>query len=144
MTKHLKPAWARPKNIALVFLGGCVGTLARAWLSATFPAAKGTFCWATFTINLTGAFALALLTGITAFAINNKTTRENTRLLLGTGAMGGYTTYSTLMVDTLKLGSQNLTLASAYLAATIIGGFITAYFGFWLAGAIAKKRGGDA
>ena len=56
-------------------------------------------------INVTGAFLLGFFT--TAFAVP---AQLNTRLLLGTGFLGGYTTFSTLSFETFSLGRRGDTL----------------------------------
>ena len=46
---------------------------------------------------------------------------------LGTGLLGGYTTYSTLVLETIALGSDGrLLLALAYDAVSLVGGFLAA------------------
>src|SRR5690349_8127496 len=66
------------------------------WATKRWP---GTFPLATLLINVTGAFALGLL--MTAGGAGSALAQE--RLLLGTGFLGGYTTFSTLSYDTHSL-----------------------------------------
>jgi CrcB protein len=66
------------------------------WATTRWP---GTFPLATLLINVTGAFALGLL--MTAGGAGSALAQE--RLLLGTGFLGGYTTFSTLSYDTHSL-----------------------------------------
>ena len=96
-TRH---EWARPGSIALVFAGGCIGAAARETLSAVTPTAAVPF--AILVANLLGA----LLLGAVLEALGRRSTRQASarslasaarlRLLLGTGALGGFTTYSAL------------------------------------------------
>jgi CrcB protein len=87
---------------ALLMLGlaGATGAAARfalsEWATKRWP---GTFPLATLLINVTGAFALGLL--MTAGGAGSALAQE--RLLLGTGFLGGYTTFSTLSYDTHSL-----------------------------------------
>jgi CrcB protein len=76
---------------------GALGAVARfrldAAVSARMPA---TFPLGTLTVNLTGSFALGVIGG-TALT-------HRLALVLGTGFMGGYTTFSTWMVESVRLG----------------------------------------
>ncbi len=62
-------------------------------MSARLP---GDFPIGTFVVNLTGSFALGVLVGASV--------AERVAFLLGTGFMGGYTTFSTWMVESVRLG----------------------------------------
>jgi CrcB protein len=90
-------------------LAGATGAVARfalsEWAMKRWP---GTFPLATLLINVTGAFALGLLT--TAGGTSSALARE--RLLLGTGFLGGYTTFSTLSYDTHSLFRSGQTRAA--------------------------------
>ena len=48
------------RELAAIFLGGAIGALARYGLAETLPHDAGSWPWATFAVNLTGAFALGL------------------------------------------------------------------------------------
>lgn len=74
-------------DVLAVFVGGAIGTCLRAIIA---PEAG----WATLAINVVGAFVLGALTGL--FLRANASHRV--RLLLGTGLLGGFTTYSALAV----------------------------------------------
>ena len=78
---------------------GAVGAYARfavgTWVMARRP---GAFPAGTFAVNLTGAFALGLLTGLAVTG--------DALLVLGTGLLGAYTTFSTWMVEAQRLGED--------------------------------------
>jgi CrcB protein len=82
----------------------------------------GTFPWGTFVVNLTGAFVLGGLTGahVTGDAL----------LICGTGFLGGYTTFSTWMVETISGAGL------VYLLTSLAGGLATAGLGWVLAAAV--------
>ena len=62
------------------------------------------------------------------------------RLVLGTGVLGGYTTYSTYAVETDRLlGDGRGLLAAAYVALTLLAGLVAAAAGVWLAA--GRRRG---
>ncbi|AGP29908.1 fluoride efflux transporter FluC [Corynebacterium terpenotabidum] len=64
--------------------------------------------WATFVINATGSLLLGLLTGlVTAGALPG-----DWQPVIGTGFLGGYTTFSTAMVETANLVRQGRTGAA--------------------------------
>lgn len=123
------PVHLTPSAIALVFAGGSFGVLARASLDHLFPAGSG-FPTATFAVNLVGAVALAVL--IEALAVRGADAghRRALRLLLGTGLLGGFTTYSALAVqaDALLRNGQAAT-ALAYAAGTVALGLAASIAG---------------
>jgi CrcB protein len=79
-------------------LGG-VGAVARFVLDGAVAArARGVFPAGTFTVNLSGAFVLGLLAGAAL--------RGDALLLAGTATLGSYTTFSTWMLETQRLGED--------------------------------------
>lgn len=110
----------------LVFIGGTVGTLLRILLGLV--PGNSEFPWITFIINISGASFLGALYGLTARFSVSTSTRTDLRLLLGTGLIGGYTTYSTLAVGTdgLILGDR-LLLGAAYAIPTVVLGILSAF-----------------
>ena len=90
----------------------------------------GDFPWGTFAVNLSGGFALGVLTGagVTGSAL----------FVLGTGFMGGYTTFSTWMVETQRLGEDaEIRLALVYLLGSMLAGLAATGAGWALAGALS-------
>lgn len=85
---------------ALVVLAGGLGGALRYWVDDRVRAHLGSaFPWGILVVNLTGAFALGLVTGgIGALGLD-----DAFRLVLGVGFLGGYTTLSTASVDTVRL-----------------------------------------
>jgi CrcB protein len=115
--------------VFLVFLGGCVGVLMRAVLSDQV-AVGSTFPWTTLGINISGAFALSVLIEGLALRGSDVGHRRRARLLVGTGLLGGFTTYSTLALqadDLLRAGQ--VTLAFAYALGTVVLGFAASLAG---------------
>lgn len=114
--------------MALVALGGAVGSLARASIAAAVPAQDG---WpvATALVNVTGAFLLSLLL-IGLGQVEVTPGREQARLLLGTGVLGGYTTYSALALETERLLTGGHPVQGlVYIGATIVAGLVAAALG---------------
>ncbi|MBI5504862.1 MAG: fluoride efflux transporter CrcB [Deltaproteobacteria bacterium] len=84
----------------LICLGGAVGTGARYLLSGWVLQVFGTsFPYGTLAVNTIGSFLLAI---IMYLGIEATTLPPTLRLVLGTGVMGGFTTYSTFSYETMK------------------------------------------
>ena len=128
-----RPLHLRPRPVALVALGGAVGTAGRAGLTAllaSVPATGGGWPWATWVVNLTGAFLLGMLLEHLARTGPDDGRLRDVRLLLGTGVLGGYTTYSTLALDTVTLAAGGRLGASVlYAGSTLVLGALAAAAG---------------
>ncbi|MGO1898461.1 MAG: fluoride efflux transporter FluC [Brevibacterium yomogidense] len=96
------PLHLRPGALALVFLGGSAGTSARVLLTDVTPLVAGVPA-VTVGINVVGAFLLGLLLEALIRRGPDTGTPGRLRLLLGTGFLGGFTTYSALSLDTAVL-----------------------------------------
>ncbi len=136
---HPTPAFAQPKLILFVFLGGMVGVAARLGLTVAIPEQRGDE-WAVLTANLLGPFLLGFL--LTALASRTPETpgRRDFRLFAGTGIMGGFTTYSSLATNSALLVETDGFIGVAYALGTLIGGILTAFIGVWLAGVLFPTR----
>lgn len=119
-------AW--PRRLLAVLVGGFFGTLIRyslsmliqAWLGANWP-------YDILLINLTGACLLALLTTLAETTMLIGPTR---RLLLTTGFLGAYTTFSSLALgDVLLLDKGAWLLALVYLILSLGGGLVMIWLG---------------
>ena len=85
--------------LAIAAAGG-VGAVCRFVLDGLLTSlSEADFPWPTVLINITGSLLLGLITG---FAVSGLLP-EAWRLVLGTGFLGGYTTFSTASVDTVRL-----------------------------------------
>lgn len=103
-----------PAPIVVVALGAGLGAALRYLLGELTPATAG-FPWTTFAINVTGAFALALLP-----ALASVRERQLLTLALGPGLLGGYTTLSAYAEDARGLlADARPGLAAAYLLGTL-------------------------
>ena len=140
-TTRSPSAWVRQHQAPLaVFAGGALGTLVRAGLARLWPHTAGELPTATLAVNLVGALALGFLLGRLALAPDTGW-RRTLRLGLGTGFMGGLTTYSTFIVEVEHLaGRDDLIGAATYLAGSLVAGVALAAVGLWLAGLGARRR----
>ena len=115
------------REIAAVFAGGVVGTLARAELAQEWGSAPGTWPWATFAVNLLGA---ALLGYVATRARALRPAPGAARAFLGPGVCGALTTFSALQLELLgMLDSGRLGLALTYAGASVAGGLLAVRLG---------------
>jgi fluoride exporter len=102
-----------PTHGLLVFLGGAAGTFARYALLRAHPSPAAAVDWWLLLVNASGSLALGLLV---AALFSRRPHADRLRLLLATGFLGGWTTYSAIMGATLTLahgghwGASGLTL----------------------------------
>jgi fluoride exporter len=112
-------------ELLAIAIGGALGALARVGLLQALPTAAGSWPWATFTANLTGALLLGYLTTRLQERLPVSTLR---RPLLGTGLCGAFTTFSTLQLELLRmLDAHRDSLAATYLLASLIGGSLAVF-----------------
>ena len=122
------------RSVILVFLGGAVGTGLREALALTFPAADGGFPLTILLINVGGAFVLGALLGALARRGPDAGRRRDLRLVLGTGVLGGFTTYSAFAVDAALLLDGAVGVALLSVGATLLFGLAAAALGLALTG----------
>ena len=119
----------------LVALGGALGSMARyGAASAVNRFAQSAFPFGTLFVNIAGSLVIGL---IMVLLLKTGEWRENYRLLLVTGVMGGFTTFSSFSWETWKLiedGRILLALANVLLSvavcllATIAGAMLAKQF----------------
>lgn len=115
--------------IGVALLGG-VGAVARFLLDG-FVAERvaGRFPWGTFVVNVSGALALGLLVGLGLHGSG--------LVLVGTAALGSYTTFSTWMLETDRsVEDGRVAAAIANVVLTVLVGLGAAALGRWLGGAL--------
>jgi CrcB protein len=101
--------------VLLVALGGAVGSVARygvgvaaaRWFGLAFP-------WGTLAVNIAGGLAMGLL------AARVSPDNENLRLLIGTGLLGGFTTFSAFSLETVRLMEHQPGLAALYALGSLV------------------------
>ncbi len=127
-----RPRPWRARTLLLVGLGGAVGTTVRSQLGMAFPTVPGTWPWpwTTFAVNVSGALLLGALLETLSLLGPDAGWRRRVRLGVGTGVLGGFTTYSSFVVETVTLGRDGHALAGAgYDLASLLFGFASAYAG---------------
>ncbi|MDQ4051991.1 MAG: CrcB family protein [Actinomycetota bacterium] len=124
--------------LLVVAAGGALGSLARWGVGELLPWGGDGFPWATFVENVTGGFALGVLM---VFLIDVWPPVRYARPFLGVGLLGGYTTFSTYVLETRDLfaGGQP-GIALAYMAGSLVVGVAAVWLGI-ATGRRAVRRG---
>jgi CrcB protein len=108
--------------IAIGFAGGAGATLRFLVDGAVATRAVTEFPLGTFVVNLSGAFTLGVLAGATL--------GDDTYRVLATGLLGGYTTFSTWMFESQRLGEDGeLGIGALNLAASLVIGVVAVWAG---------------
>jgi CrcB protein len=121
------------RELVAIFAGGVLGALARAGLSEALPHGSSDWPWATFAVNIVGAFLL----GWFATRLQERLPLSAYRRpFLATGVCGALTTFSTMQVELVKmLDGRHFALASGYAAGSVVAGFGAV----WLATAVTRR-----
>ena len=126
------------RELGAVFVGGALGTLARAALETFAAPDPGRWPWPTFTANIVGAFLLGYFA---TRLLERLPVSSYRRPLLGTGLCGGLTTFSTMQVETIKMLEQHhYGLAVGYTLASIAAGLLAVYIATALVRRVRVRR----
>lgn len=111
--------------LATIAAGGATGGAARYLIEATWPTPPGTFPVSTLAINLLGC----ALMGVLMVLITEVWSRQRLiRPFLGTGVLGGFTTFSTYTVDIQRLvAGGRVDTALLYLCVTPVGALLAVW-----------------
>ncbi|GAA2481042.1 CrcB family protein [Terrabacter carboxydivorans] len=128
----------------VIFVGGAIGTSVRSLLEQAAPARPGEVPWTTLVINVVGSFLLGLLLESLTRTGPDEGNRRVARLGLGTGVLGGFTTYSTFAVETVdRLGLQSLVVGLSYAVGSVVLGVAAAAVGYRLARRVFGHGAGE-
>ncbi len=119
------------RTLLLVSCGGALGTAARFLIGQWAIARLGTaFPWGTLLVNLIGSLLMAV---VVELALRPGWLSPTSKLVLTTGLMGGFTTYSAFCWETVQaLESRAYGLAFGYVAATLLGCLLACALGLAL------------
>jgi CrcB protein len=124
--------------LSVVSAGGALGSLARYGVGYALPARPAGFPWATFTVNVTGCLLIGALVVLVTEAWGG---HRLVRPFLGVGVLGGYTTFSTYVVDFQRLVDHGAAGAAlAYLAGTLLTALLAVYTGARITRLLTRKR----
>ncbi|MFF9910295.1 CrcB family protein [Streptomyces sp. NPDC013457] len=119
--------------VGVVAAGGAVGATARYGASLAWPTPAGAFPWTTFGVNVAGCAAIGVVMVLLTEAAT--TPHPLLRPFLGTGILGGFTTFSTYALDAQQLLSRgDAGRGVAYLGATVV----MALAAVWAATAVTR------
>jgi len=128
MSRVLADRW---DILVMIAAGGALGSLARWQLSQLVPHRAGTFPWATFETNVSGCVVLGVLM---VFVVEVWPPSRYVRPFLGVGVLGGFTTFSTYMLDVRGLlVAGDTTTAGSYLFGSLAAGLAGVWAGVTLA-----------
>lgn len=120
------------QQILLVGLGGCIGSVAR-YLVSTWVQSRSAslFPFGTLAVNVLGCLLIGALMGL---SVERESLSPNLRLLLVTGVLGGFTTFSAFGYETLALAliEHQPWLALANVATEVVLGLAAAWSGWWV------------
>lgn len=112
--------------LAVVAAGGVLGALARWAVALAWPTPLGHVPWATLTINVVGC----LLIGLLIAAVARQPRHPLLRPFLGTGVLGGFTTFSGYAVDAVRLVQHGSAIPVAvYVGGTLLGALAATWIG---------------
>ncbi|WP_207896847.1 fluoride efflux transporter CrcB [Baia soyae] len=112
-------------NSLLVGIGGFFGAISRFWISQRMNKPMPSFPYGTLIINLSGAFLLGLANGIHL--------SKPWILLVGTGFLGAFTTFSTLHWESEQLKqAREWKKFLLYLGKSYTIGIFLAFVGYWV------------
>ncbi|KAB2350000.1 fluoride efflux transporter FluC [Actinomadura rudentiformis] len=119
--------------IAVVAVGGALGAVARYGASLLWPASAGGFPWTTLLVNAVGCALIGVfMVVITEIWAAHRLVRP----FVGTGVLGGFTTFSTYAVDIQQLvAGGHARTGLVYLAVTVL----TALASVWVAAAATRR-----
>ena len=114
----------------LVALGGAIGTLLRFGITKLSVLYMGNTYTGTFLVNVTGSLLLGVFIG---WSLTKSTDLNHLRHFIAIGILGGYTTFSTLTLESLQLlETGSLSKAGLNIIANMTIGLLSAYAGFQL------------
>ena len=137
------PLHLQPSALLAVAAGGLIGTGVRYGLGRAVPVESGAWPVTTFAINVVGALLLGILLESLVRIGPDTSWRRVVRLGVGTGALGSFTTYSALAVDTgLLLRDDEFVAAAAYALGTVLVGLVATGVGVALGAWFGRRRSG--
>jgi CrcB protein len=123
-----------PAILGAISVGGAAGALVRYGLGLAFPAAASAFPWTTFAINAVGCLLIGFLMVLVTDVWPDQ---RLIRPFFGAGLLGGFTTFSTYVVDIQRLLSHGAPVtALIYLTGTVLAALLAAWAGLALGRAV--------
>lgn len=121
-------------NLTLVAVGGAIGSILRYGITTIggLSASKGL---GTMTVNIIGCLCIGVL-----FAVfSHKNIADGWRLLLFTGLLGGFTTFSSFCLDAVTLSQDSALRAVVYVIVTNLAGIAAALMGIYVTNVVFRS-----
>jgi fluoride exporter len=132
----------QPAVLAAIAAGGVLGAEARYGMSLLLPHSGWQWPWGTWLVNVSGCFLIGVLMVVVTWLT---APHRLVRPFLGIGVLGGYTTFSTAMVDVQQLAlAGRAGAALGYLLATLAAAVLATFTGAALTRAATQRRRADA
>jgi fluoride exporter len=124
--------------LVVIAIGGSLGSVGRWGVGELLPHGSDAIAWSTMIENVSGALFLGVLM---VFVLEAWPTTRLIRPFLGVGVLGGYTTFSTYMLDTRALlAAERFAAAAGYLFGTLAAGLVAVWVGIVLARSLIAAR----
>lgn len=124
--------------LAVVAAGGALGSVARYGLAVGWPPRAAEFPWSTIVVNLAGCAAIGALMELLA---RLTAPHRLLRPFLGTGVLGGFTTFSAYAMETRQLlAAGRPALAGAYVLGTLVGALTAVWAGMLVVRVATRRR----
>jgi len=122
-------------KVVWIGVAGALGAVSRYALGGfVSDRTTGAFPWGTFSVNVSGSFALAL---VFTLLTERYLPHPHVRTALTVGFLGAYTTYSTYALESVRLAEDGaLALAALNVIATVVAAVVAVYAGIWLGRAL--------
>jgi CrcB protein len=122
-------------NLLLVAVGGAIGASLRHLVNIGAMRLVGSgFPWGTMAVNVAGSLAMGVFVEVLARRFNAS---NELRLLVATGVLGGFTTFSAFSLDFAALWDRGAAAAAIfYAAASVLLSLAAIFAGMWLARAV--------
>jgi len=112
--------------LPFIAVGGALGSLARWGLGKAMPHTTHAFATSTVTVNIIGSLLLGILM---ALVLEIWSQTRYIRPFVGTGIIGGFTTFSTFALDARYEATSSFPVAAAYVLASVGGGMLAVLLG---------------
>lgn len=122
--------------LPFIAVGGALGSLARWGLGKAMPHATHAFATGTLLINIIGSLLLGILM---ALVLEIWSETRYLRPFVGTGVIGGFTTFSTFALDARYEATDSFPVATAYVLSSVAGGVLAVLLGLVAARAFIDR-----
>jgi CrcB protein len=126
-------------QVVLLSVGGSLGVNARYWLGVAISRWSGPqFPWATLAINVSGSFAMGLITAL----LTRWLPHQHMRLLVVVGFLGGYTTFSSFSFEAMVLWERGeRAMGLGYVVGSVGAGLVAVVLGTMLGRGLVGSAG---